>query len=267
MLRAGLGALEAVSAPGEGRVRAWFPKGCYLQLPSGIVALVPPHVHLGPIHMALDEPLPPIAAGVRVVVSNGELVVGSHGVRFAGAPAWRGQLPAPPRARRAVLRLREVLAEVAARSLVPEARARRALGLLRLADLRGAADVLAGVGPGLTPSGDDVLAGAFFAFRAAHGRGMEDRLVPLATAAPTTDLSRAFLIWAARGQAIAPVHALLTAADRRDARQAMAAARALEAVGESSGADVALGLVLAAEALSGTAPAEAERAVSRQPAR
>ena len=58
----------------------------------------------------------------------------------------------------------------------------------------------------------------------------------------TTGISGAFLLWAARGQALAPVHDLLAAAVAGDAAAAESAARALGGIGHSSGADFAQGL-------------------------
>jgi len=57
-------------------------------------------------------------------------------------------------------------------------------------------------------------------------------------------LSGAFLLWAARGQALACVHALLAAAAGGDVEGAGEAAASLGAVGHSSGADFAWGLCL-----------------------
>ncbi|MDQ1426756.1 MAG: hypothetical protein QOK39_232, partial [Acidimicrobiaceae bacterium] len=90
-----------------------------------------------------------------------------------------------------------------------------------------------GLGPGLTPSGDDTLAGILLAARLRRPEA-EDHLVALAKTVATHEISRAFLLWAARGQSIEPVHRLLAG----DAT----AARDLAAFGHTSGADLALGL-------------------------
>ena len=67
-------------------------------------------------------------------------------------------------------------------------------------------------------------------------------LVAIASQVRTTAISGAFLLWAARGQALAPVHDLLAAAVAGDVTAAKSAARALGDVGHSSGADFAQGL-------------------------
>jgi hypothetical protein len=104
---------------------------------------------------------------------------------------------------------------------------------------------LLGRGPGLTPSGDDVLAGfligaAAFDLDAAPIRAAIEELAP----ARTTALSAALLWHAARGECIdevAAVAALLT-----DRGHGSAVSRLLS-VGHSSGAALALGLLTAAE--------------------
>jgi hypothetical protein len=106
-------------------------------------------------------------------------------------------------------------------------------------DLASVGRLLGGLGPGLTPSGDDALAGIFLATRL-RGPETERHLVDLATRVDTHEISRAFLTWAARGHSIEPVHRLL-AGDG-------SAAADLLAVGHTSGADLALGLQWGLEA-------------------
>ena len=134
---------------------------------------------------------------------------------------------------------------MAARCLVPPARAALARERVARGDLGGAADALAGAGPGLTPAGDDALAGILFARRAL---GCDADLLSIARSARTTTLSEAFLLWAARGQALACVHTLLEAAAGGDADGAGRLAATLASVGHSSGADFAWGLCLGLDA-------------------
>lgn len=91
---------------------------------------------------------------------------------------------------------------------------------------------LAGLGPGLTPAGDDVLIGLASALT---GRGdpRADELVAAATGR-TTDLALALLRHAARGELLGEVAAVLAGG--------VASWRRLLAVGHSSGAALALGL-------------------------
>jgi Protein of unknown function (DUF2877) len=108
---------------------------------------------------------------------------------------------------------------------------------------------LLGSGPGLTPTGDDVLAGfltgaSAFGLDAAVLRRSVTALAPVRT----TALSAAMLWHAARGECIdelAAVAAVLTS--QPQAGRAGDAVSRLAAVGHSSGAAMALGLVAAAE--------------------
>ena len=86
-------------------------------------------------------------------------------------------------------------------------------------ELPNAAACLIGLGPGLTPSGDDFVGGAMIALRSL---GRPDMAMQLAAwsqprLAATVRISAAHLVWAARGQGAAALHDILTilkAADR-----------------------------------------------------
>jgi len=242
VVSAGAGALAALSVPGEGRVLASFSKACYLSLPAGLVALAAAGVQPGPLHAVLDGPVPDLAVGDPASVDGPWLRVGDLCMLAGDRAAWRGWVPPPSDLPAAVPLLHRVLAPVAAGAKVPAARAAAARECLREGDVRGAAQALAGAGPGLTPSGDDALAGILFARRALGGQESEAPLAAVAAEARTTALAAAFLHWAARGQSLACVHDLLAAATRGDRAAAEGAARRLAGVGHSSGADLALGL-------------------------
>jgi Protein of unknown function (DUF2877) len=113
---------------------------------------------------------------------------------------------------------------------------------LRGGDLPGAAAPLAGLGPGLTPSGDDALAGILVLARALLGEPWEAPLRGLVDSLPVGPASRSMLRWAAQGQSLHAVHDLLDAAARGDHAAARVAARETASVGASSGADLCLGM-------------------------
>lgn len=105
---------------------------------------------------------------------------------------------------------------------------------------------LLGRGPGLTPEGDDLLAGLLLGCLAFGGpasslRAAVESLGP----ARTTSLSAALLWHAARGECIGEVAAFAAALAGRGPVDS--AASRLLGVGHTSGAALALGLVLAAE--------------------
>ncbi|GAA1370175.1 oxamate carbamoyltransferase subunit AllH family protein [Streptomyces beijiangensis] len=109
--------------------------------------------------------------------------------------------------------------------------------------LWAAALALLGAGPGLTPSGDDVLCGVLLA-RHALGRPVPEALMDaVALAEERTPLvSAALVLHAARGECVPQAAALLRAlAAGHDAAPAL---RGLLAVGHHSGSDLARGLAL-----------------------
>jgi len=114
-----------------------------------------------------------------------------------------------------------------------------------------AATRLLGSGPGLTPSGDDVLTG-FLAGAAAFGLDSGPLRETVAVLAParTTALSAALLWHAARGECIdelAGLAAVLTSRRPGAPERAGPVVSRLLSVGHTSGAALALGLVTAAE--------------------
>lgn len=108
------------------------------------------------------------------------------------------------------------------------------------------AALLAGLGGGLTPAGDDFLVGAMLAAWAGRfGEGAEQLCAPIAeTAAPlTTTLSVAYLRAAARGECTEHWHRLFNALSLNDATGMQQAIRDLLAVGHTSGADALAGFL------------------------
>lgn len=73
---------------------------------------------------------------------------------------------------------------------------------------------LAGLGPGLTPAGDDILCGYAAGLELFYGRDEEAPAIAAAAAARTTSLSATLLRHAARGELPEPAHALLERDDR-----------------------------------------------------
>jgi hypothetical protein len=116
-----------------------------------------------------------------------------------------------------------------------------------------AAASLAGLGPGLTPSGDDFLVGAIHAIWATWSG---PRALTFSTAMAreavgrTGALSGAWLSAAARGEAAAPWHTFLEAAARGSLSESAAAAAKLLCTGETSGCDAMSGFVAALAAVA-----------------
>ncbi|HEY3238486.1 MAG TPA: DUF2877 domain-containing protein [Acidimicrobiia bacterium] len=261
-LQIGAGAREVLKVPGPGTVVGIYRLAAYFRLPGGIVALVAPGVPPGPLWIRADPVFgralrlahAPTAGQEQGLRLHARVTVGEQWLEVAGmrlpiadAATWRGPLPDPVRLRAAVRLALEVLATAPRSALLDEpwrSALRRAESAVLQGDLCGAAAVLGGHGPGLTPAGDDALAGILLAHRALSGAGAEPHLLAAARSALTTDLSAALLAWAARGQAVEPVHGLLTAVAAGDWPGAVTATRRVASLGASSGADLLLGLRL-----------------------
>jgi Protein of unknown function (DUF2877) len=108
-------------------------------------------------------------------------------------------------------------------------------------DLAALARTVGGRGPGLTPSGDDVLAGALFV-AGLQGHQPAD-LRAVAVGARTSTIATAFLLAAAEGHCIEPAHDLITAIHDGAEAAAGAACAALRTYGASSGAALTYGIL------------------------
>lgn len=114
-------------------------------------------------------------------------------------------------------------------------------------DLGGAASAstaLAGMGPGLTPSGDDFLIGVMFgvqsALPGARAKALS-RVMCRASAGRTNRISQAWLSAAAEGEAVQAWHDLVDSIQRRDDVKVDRASQSLIELGHTSGADALAG--------------------------
>jgi hypothetical protein len=220
------------------------------------VGLAPPGAPLGPRWIQRAEPWPALTEGDAIVLDSEGLHT-AEGVLFLEsrhAIGWLGPLPDPT-----------LLSGAAARALISDAvsscrrsslldppwhtkvkQAASALGRLPPLDaLTIVAGAIGGLGPGLTPAGDDMLSAILFTVRALNGPMVEPALLAVARSVRTSDLATALLEAAAGGYHIEPVHDLVTAAASGDSAAATKASAALDRFGSSSGADIAHGLRLA----------------------
>jgi len=258
----------------RGQVAAAFARSCYLDLDGRVVALVAPELLNGPLNIVLDAvpraAFAQLAAGQPVRASRSQVAIADIlTVTLEGARPWSPGLPRLRRAEARELRaaldvVKAVLASAPAESVAHAASrtARAAEGMDALysgvrrgdaAMLAHAARCLCGLGPGLTPSGDDVLAGLLVALALLQPPyAPEARETILAAARDrTTRVSLAYLEAAARGEAGEAWHLLVEQLDRRgDHPRAVApAAQRVMAAGETSGADMLTGFVLGMEGL------------------
>jgi hypothetical protein len=236
--------------PGIGRVAGVYPKAAYLKLPAGLMALTNFDVPSGAVHARTELPLEGLRVDERVVLTSSLLQAGPILLDLRPATVWRGPVPAPDELERCRRPAIELLEKAPRSALEPELVA-SAGDLLRQGDLERLSALLGGVGPGLTPAGDDCLAGILLT----AGIGWPQKapqLRAVAAKVETNDISRMFLHWAARGQSIAPVHRFLVSASNGDMEIAEIALEELTRFGHSSGADIALGLRLGLQLLGET---------------
>lgn len=243
---AGRIALEATH--GEGEVRAVFRRSCYARFASQYVCVGDASLGRGPLNALVDDFQSP-AIGACISLST------------AGAARWM-PTPLPPTATPDVRALRE-----AARRRVPteglgglivdahnvlSGHAQPALDALDRWLVGNALDdeaqALIGLGPGLTPSGDDYLGGVLIALhqfgRGAQAQSLWRWLKP--RLARTSDISAAHLAAAAEGEGHEALHrcieALCLLAPDWDT-----ALVALDRVGHCSGWDSLAGVVAVAK--------------------
>ena len=137
---------------------------------------------------------------------------------------------------------------------------------------RDAVARLIGLGPGLTPSGDDFLGGAMIALSmsgyAEHAATLAEHALA-AAADGTNRISQAHLRAAAQGLGADALHRCIGALARGNSEALRTALKRLDAIGHSSGWDALAGAVSALKAIGlrlGTQPAINAAAVSAAPA-
>jgi hypothetical protein len=231
--------IAAIAAPVHARLAVvpTDPAVGQLELAAGFVALVtapgtpwlPNALVQGPGPPVVWDPVVASVDPGPALAARGAAILRALGVArpAAAGAALADSATRPPRA--AVAALVEALGsgDVAAR-------VRATLALL-------------GRGPGLTPEGDDLLAGA-----AVVAAAVGDPLtLPPALRTLTTSFSATLLELAAAGAGPLPVHALLDPS-REDWREALGE---LEGLGASSGRAIALGVGAAAAVLGVRRPA------------
>ena len=243
---------------GSGRAGTVFaagPAASYVTVPHGdrpdvVLALLAPGAVRLPIGVSVSGGLLP---------PRGCIVQLGGGVIASPQQAWRPVRWSDPRPHLdadALIARGEVLVDVVRAEpagsfgLPPASAFAVAVGLVR-ADAHAAYRVL-GLGAGLTPAGDDIVAGVL-AVLAIAGR-LDDSVreaVQTSARTRTTALSAALVAAAGRGEMIPQAARLLSTMAAGDPPERVtAAAHALFAVGSTSGHDLAAGMAGALRALS-----------------
>jgi hypothetical protein len=201
---AGRFARDALAA-GGGEVCAIFQRSFYLRSPAGFACFGDAGLGRGPLNALLDA-LPAVTMGEKLSAS------------FANAQAW-----SPPPFREGKIDLAGARPPdegfgglVIGRHNALAAHAQPALEAVDRwvagNSLDAAAEGLIGLGPGLTPSGDDYLGGVLVALRATrrttHAESLWRWLAPRLYGR-TSELSSAHLVAAAAGEAHEALHEVL----------------------------------------------------------
>ena len=267
----------------SGQVLSVHELACNLIDEAGeIIALVAPSVGDGPFSVVVDATFNAdidLAAGSLAHADGERLVAGPLVVELAGAPVWAPR-PAWPRLRAAREQVAagfaafdewapsaiwgglthvtgaDQYAEGKPTFMARMARGQEAYSRLIMEGLGGGehaslvegARLLAGLGPGGTPAGDDFLVGIMAAVWLL-GDEADAAAIGETAAARTSALSAAFLRAAGRGEFAALWHVLLEALAGGEPNQVEKAAMALESCGASSGADALDGFILAGRQL------------------
>ncbi len=271
----GVLAERALSCPARGRVAALFKSSFYIQINGIFVCIGPTDFARGPLNITTTAPATTswLASGLtladQVQLINRRLTIGARlQIHITPGTIWQ------PAARSAAGLCDDGLQvlEAYARSHQPKdglapllygasnpvlAQAKAAVAELKswltspygphrpMAAPPAAVTELLGLGPGLTPSGDDFLAALLIALR---WLGQTERACALAAAvcpralAASNPISAQHLYAAAEGWGSAALHDLLRALCTTDATKQLSALDRLSAVGHTSGWDALAGL-------------------------
>lgn len=199
-----------------------------------------------PCAMVLAAPVPPTGPGDTGAVGAGRLDLPA--ATFRVGRWWPPPTPRLRHVERAASRVAVAVAIDDVDHTVCAAGRRLGTALTdRPADLTAAVHGLLGLGPGLTPAGDDVLAGAMVALCAAGDARADQLAAAIRAARPfhrTTAVSAGLLAHAARGECVPELAGYLIALDDHQADLDTARAE-LFTVGHTSGAALHLGVALA----------------------
>lgn len=245
-------ARRAVVDGRDGAIEFAVSRGAYVRLKRDWLMLVGPNAPFGPLSLAVQglEGLD-LTPGLPVCVTGSRMALGEHAVSLERT-RLRPMLPVAS----APTAVTDAMASIAAAALaaLPAPPPVLRVGIAALAAGRrpDAVDALAGLGEGLTPAGDDVLAG-YAAARAALGApgeaqgGALDRCPPLSTLAAerSSALGLAYLRCAERGELPDAGARLLVAIVGGSADAVKATLPGLRAWGASSGIALAWGIAAA----------------------
>lgn len=241
------------------------PHACNLATPTGmLIALICPYYANGPFHIIVPvAQLPPISPSTAAHYQPGVIAIGQITIRLDRAASWQPQLPLLRRpVDAASSSLHEYLDDsdtaLCQGSVAQVGRAQQGIVALQVgirdenyAEVTRGVMALAGLGPGLTPAGDDFLVGVLAALHAtaqvAPGKEQPPlpQLIATTAAAQTTRLSATWLQHAGAGHFSQRWHALILALNSGKTEQIRQAVAQIKATGATSGGDGLFGFISA----------------------
>jgi hypothetical protein len=258
--------------PQPWRILTVYAHACNLEncgdVKRAVAALVSPRHGNGPFHVVAPAALfTTLTRGERVYLGDGLIRLPSGILDARSAECWSPRLPhavSTPLASSLLHYLTLSLHEKLASELIPhpqqkmtilQQRASEGLAALQrgwqtcnLSQVANGARQLAGLGPGLTPAGDDLLVGwlaGLFFFGERCGLSQEAREVARAVVdaatSQTTRLSAAWLRFAGNGEFAEPWHQLVNGLNTGDPGAVERATQRILATGATSGQDALLG--------------------------
>lgn len=282
----GVRAARALRDGARGAVGSVFERSIYIVIDGQWICVVPHGGGLGPLNARCGESdlgkaiKRPLRVGDAVVIANKTVRIDPVlSFAFDRAATWRPAFPPAWDAHSLARGLAHLNREIASRTLPSEglasllnadpqhlsavaAAAREPLEVLRKMVMAAAghgdfwSDVsalipLLGLGPGLTPSGDDAIGGALIALHLLGQDGPRDaiwaKLSPHVAAA-TGDISRAHLEAAAEGFGHEAMHRVAASILTGDVTHLGEAIDAVDAIGHTSGWDALVGMTVALSA-------------------
>lgn len=245
-----------------GRIAALFDSSFYLEVDDALVCVGDERLGNGPLNVATTSRLPGSWKALGLRMGETVAVVGRSATVWHPPPFPKieNRQPANPTemlslvaARAPMEGLSRVILKEEGNCLVRMTRpAVESLSRWLVVDdgqppPRSALLDLLGLGPGLTPSGDDLLGGLLIAL---HGRGLHDQVTALsreiATLATgrTTSISRAHLRAAMNGQANETIHEICNGLLAGGTVDWPVLLDRVDTIGHSSGWDMLAGMVI-----------------------
>ncbi len=246
--------------PLKAHVLSVHERTCNLMTDEGhIIALVTPSIGPGPFHVLLSREIawPQwVSRRSSAWLTSDTVEIGAMHIALEGArvwdpiPDWPLDLSPDPLCSRVIAPL--LLSVPVGDRLSRLIRHRIELGLERLVQglqsaaeevVRQGVNILIGLGPGLTPAGDDVLLGAIAALQAQNADAERELLFPQVARmlTHTTELSALWLEHALQGHFAQSWHDLARAWGEHDLARMQQAARRILHTGATSGFYALLG--------------------------